>query len=237
MHEHLVPMRWADLDSLQHVNNVVYLAYAAEGRAAMVADGALAPGLTPVTMTVRFLRPLRLGRRPVLVAGTVDGDDVVQQIALDGDAGRTVFAEVTTTMGRRAAADMHPDVATLPMSLRRDDLDADGAATATKVFELFQETRVLHISSLLATMRPGRFVVGTSSVTFRDDIRWRPEPLRTSAWISRVGNGSFEMRSELSDGTGVLADSTTTLVGFDPASQTAKTFDDAERDQLRTLIP
>jgi acyl-CoA thioester hydrolase len=230
-------MRWADIDSLDHVNNVVYLAYAAEGRAAMVADGELADDLTPVTMTVRFVRPLRLGRRSVVVVSEVDGDDVVQRVTLDGDAGGTVFAEVTTRMGERSPAAPRDDVPTGPLNLRRDDLGADGLATPTKAFELFQETRVLSISSLLPTMRPGRFVVGTSAVTFRGDIGWTPEPLRASAWISRVGNGSFEMRSELSDGRAVLAESTTTLVGFDPATQTSKPFDDAEREQLRDLIP
>jgi acyl-CoA thioester hydrolase len=204
----------------------------------MVADGVLAAGLVPVTMTVRFVRPLRLGRRPVVVAGSLDGNDLVQQIALDDDdGGRTVFAEVTTRMGQRSPAVVHPGVDTLPMSLRRDDLDADGVVTSTKVFELFQETRVLHISTLLTTMRPGRFVLGTSSVTFRDDVRWRPEPLRTSAWISRVGRGSFEMRSELSDGHAVLAESTTVLVGFDASTQTSKAFDEAERAQLLKLVP
>jgi acyl-CoA thioester hydrolase len=230
-------MRWADIDSLDHVNNVVYLAYAAEGRAAMAADGELAADLTPVTMTVRFVRPLRLGRRPVVVASEVDGDDVVQQITLDGDGDRSVFAEVTTRMGDRSPATPRTDLATSPLSLRRDDLDADGRVTPTKAFELFQETRVLSISSLLPTMRPGRFVVGTSSVTFRDDVRWSTEPLRASAWISRVGNGSFEMRSELSDGRAVLAESTTTLVGFDPTTQTSKPFHDVERQQLRDLVP
>lgn len=230
-------MRWADIDSLDHVNNVVYLAYAAEARAAMVATGELADGLTAVTMTVRFVRPLRLGRRPVVVASQVDGDDVVQQIVLDGDSGRKVFAEVTTRMGRRTAAAPRDDVEPRPLSLRRDDLDADGCLTSTKAFELFQETRVLTISSRLPTMRPGRFVVGTSSVTFRDDVRWSAQPLRAAGWISRVGNGSFEMRSELSDGRAVLVESTTTLVGFDPASQTSKAFDDAERQQLAELVP
>jgi acyl-CoA thioester hydrolase len=230
-------MRWADIDSLDHVNNVVYLAYAAEGRAAMVAAGELADGLTAVTTTVRFVRPLRLGRRPVVVVSAVDGDDVVQQIALDGDAGRTVFAEVTTRVGERSPATPRDDVSTSPLSLRRDDLGPAGHASSAKVFELFQETRVLHISTALSSMRPGRFVVGTSAVTFRDDVRWSPEPLRASAWISRVGNGSFEMRSELSDGTAVLAESTTTLVGFDPVTQTSKAFDDAERQQLRDLVP
>jgi acyl-CoA thioester hydrolase len=230
-------MRWADIDSLDHVNNVVYLAYAAEGRAAMVADGELAADRTPVTMTVRFVRPLRLGRRPVVVASEVDGDDVVQQITLDGDDGRTVFAEVTTHVGERSPATPRTDVPTSSLSLRRDDLDAEGHVTPTKAFELFQETRVLSISSLLPTMRPGRFVVGTSSVTFRDDVGWTTEPLQASAWISRVGNGSFEMRSELSDGAAVLAESTTTLVGFDPATQSSKAFDDVERQQLRDLVP
>jgi acyl-CoA thioester hydrolase len=229
-------MRWADLDSLNHVNNVVYVAYASEARAAMVADGVLDDGLTPVTMTVRFVRPLRLGRRPVVVAGSVDGDQVVQQIALDGDSGRTVFAEVTTVTGERVAAAPRAEVPTLPISLRRDDLGADGVVEPTKIFELFQETRVLRISSLTASMRPGRFVVGTSAVTFRADVGWSDVPLLTSAWISRVGNGSFEMRSELSDGRTVLAESTTTLVGFDPVSQTSQPFDDAERRDLAALL-
>lgn len=230
-------MRWADIDSLDHVNNVVYLAYAAEARAAMVAGGDLADDLTAVSMTVRFVRPLRLGRRPVVVASEVDGDDVVQQIALDGDSGRTVFAEVTTRMGERTAAAPRDGVPTTPLSLRRDDLGPGGHASSAKVFELFQETRVVVLSSLLPARTGGRFVVGTSSVTFRDDIRWSLEPLRASAWISRVGNGSFEMRSELSDGRHVLAESTTIMVGFDPATQSSKAFDDAERQQLRELVP
>jgi acyl-CoA thioester hydrolase len=239
VHEHHVPMRWADIDSLDHVNNVVYLAYAAEARAAMVDAGRLAGDLTPVTMTVRFVRPLRLGRRSVVVVSEVEGDDVVQRIVLDGDddAGRTVFAEVTTRMGARTPAGARGDVPTSPLSLRRDDLDARGHVTPTKVFELFQETRVLHISSALSSMRPGRFVVGTSAVTFRDDVRWSSEPLRASAWISRVGNGSFEMSSELSVDGAVLVESATTLVGFDPGSQTSRPFDDAERAQLRDLVP
>lgn len=229
-------MRWADIDSLDHVNNVVYLAYAAEARAAMVAGGELADDLMPVTMTVRFVRPLRLGRSSVVVVSEIDGDDVVQQIALDSDAGRTVFAEVTTRLGERTPAEPRAGVATSALSLRRDDLDVHGRVTPTKVFELFQEIRVLRLSTLLATMRPGRFVVGTSAVTFHDDVRWSAEPLRTSAWISRVGTGSFEICSELSDGRAVLASSTTTLVGFDPIAQTSKTFDDPERQQLRDLI-
>jgi acyl-CoA thioester hydrolase len=235
VHEHHIPMRWADIDSLDHVNNVVYLAYAAEGRAAMADAGLLPKDLVPETMTVRFVRPLRLGRRPVVVASTIQGQDVVQHVAVDDDSGRTVFAEVTTSTRGRTAASVREDVPTVPLSLRRDDLDAGGVATPTKIFELFQETRVLQLSTMLGAMRPGRFVVGTSAVTFRDDVRWRLEPLQASAWVGRVGRGSFDMRSQLSDGRAVLAESTTTLVGFDPVTQTSKPFDDDERAQLGGL--
>lgn len=229
-------MRWADLDLLDHVNNVVYLTYAAEARAAMVDDGLLPAEPRPLTTTVRFVRPLRLGRRAVVVASSVDGDTITQQVALDGDDGRTVFAEVTSVSGERTRDELQEGVPTLPISLRRDDLDVDGVATVAKVFELVQETRVLHVSSQVSPMRPGRFVVGTSSVTFRDDVRWTTRPLLSSAWVSRVGRGSFDVRSQLSDGGAVLVDSTTTMVGFDPAAQASKPFDDEERALLAGVM-
>lgn len=229
-------MRWADLDSLDHVNNVVYLAYAAEALAAMADDGLLGSELRPVTVTVRFARPLRLGRRPVVVESSVDGDTIAQRICVDGDGDRAVFAEVTTLSGDRTPAAVQEEVATLPISLRRDDLDARGVATTAKVFELVQEARVLHIASLLGAMPPGRLVVGTSAVTFHDDVTWSREPLQTSAWISRVGRGSFDLRSQLTDGGAVLADSISTLVGFDAGAQASHPFDDDERALLDGMV-
>ena len=71
-YRHEIPMRWADLDSLNHVNNVVYLAYAQNARA--VIDG-LPQGPIGAT-TVEFKRPLLLGRRPVVVTTRVEGDQV-----------------------------------------------------------------------------------------------------------------------------------------------------------------
>ena len=57
VHEIHIPMRWADLDQLNHVNNVVYVDYAMEARAQLVDDGHLDAGLPIRHVRVDFMRP------------------------------------------------------------------------------------------------------------------------------------------------------------------------------------
>lgn len=229
-------MRWADLDMLNHVNNVVFLGYAAESRARLLDDGLLSESAQVGRMTVKFLRPMRLGQSPVVVASRVDGDTLTQQICLERDGSRTVYAEVISCHGAAEPAPSHGDVHTLPAALRRSDLDASGHVTATKIFELFQEARVLSVATRLGSLGAGSFVVGTSEVTLHRPIRWRPEPCVAGVWVTRVGRASFEIGSELSDETGVLASSRTVLVGFDPETQRSRAFDEHQREQLAELI-
>ena len=65
-------MRWADLDQLGHVNNVVYVDYLQEARVDMLrAHGrgpeALAEGLVVVRHEVTYLKPLNFDFRPVSI--------------------------------------------------------------------------------------------------------------------------------------------------------------------------
>jgi acyl-CoA thioester hydrolase len=65
-------MRWADLDQLGHVNNVVYVDYLQEARVDMLrAHGrgprALADGLVVVRHEVTYLKPLAFEFRPVSI--------------------------------------------------------------------------------------------------------------------------------------------------------------------------
>jgi len=65
-------MRWADLDQLGHVNNVVYVDYLQEARVDMLrAHGrgprALADGLVVVRHEVTYLKPLTFAFRPVSI--------------------------------------------------------------------------------------------------------------------------------------------------------------------------
>ena len=87
MHEFHIPMRWADIDQLNHVNNVVYIDYAMEARAQIVDDGLLDAGLPIRRVRVDFTRPMLLSSKPALVRSAIDGEVVTQEIRSTGRVG------------------------------------------------------------------------------------------------------------------------------------------------------
>lgn len=228
-------MRWADLDSLNHVNNVVYLDYAAEARAMLVADGVVGADEPVARIAVDFLQPLLLTTRPVRVVSRHDGDELVQEIDSDG-----VHARVTSTAGPAPALESHPTPwPSYPLRLRRSDLDESGHASATKLFEFFQEARILLFVSLLREQQDvaGRFVVARVEVTYGEPIAWRRETYPVQSWISRIGSSSITVEAEIVDGETVLARATSVLVGFDLPTQRSRTLSDQERSALEAFIP
>jgi len=77
-HVYDCPLRWADMDSLGHVNNVVYVDYLQEARVDMLrvhapAQGGeeLAEGVVVVRHEVEYVRPLVFRPEPVRVESWV----------------------------------------------------------------------------------------------------------------------------------------------------------------------
>lgn len=73
-HIYHCPLRWADMDQLGHVNNVVYVDYLQEARVDMLSVHApasggeeLAEGVVVVRHDVQFVAPLVFRREPVRV--------------------------------------------------------------------------------------------------------------------------------------------------------------------------
>jgi acyl-CoA thioester hydrolase len=73
-HTYQCPLRWADLDLLGHVNNVVYVDYLQEARVDMLRThgpaartGELAEGVVVVRHEVSYLAPLTFGFDPVTI--------------------------------------------------------------------------------------------------------------------------------------------------------------------------
>lgn len=227
-------MRWADLDSLNHVNNVVYLDYAAESRAMLADEGLLDGGAVVTRIAIDFLRPLLLTSRPVQVASTFEGAQLTQEISpQDSD---TAFARVVTTFDEPQPLTRQSGAAgPLPTRVRRSDLDLSGAVSTTQMFELFQESRVLHLSQRLTEMTPGRFVVGHVDVAYAAPMPWRVEPYETYNWVSRVGSSSVTIESQLADGDQVMAQCRSILVGFDLESQRSRPLSDTEKSEFASL--
>ncbi|MCW2840685.1 MAG: hypothetical protein JWR55_2168 [Aeromicrobium sp.] len=238
LHVHELPLRWADLDQLDHVNNVVIQEYAAEARGLLTDDGVLDAGAPMAATTVTFLRPLLLSRRPVEVTSSVDGDVLAQEIAVRDGEERTVYARVVTTYGPPLsdAPDAPDGVETFELQVRRSDVGPDGHVTPVKLAEFFQEGRILQVSTSLASWKPGAFVIGTTEITYARPMRWRREPYGVRAWFDGIGSASLTMQSELVDGDVLLATARTVLVGFDRHAQTSRRFDDTERAALTALL-
>ena len=77
-HVYECPMRWADLDMLGHVNNVVYVDYLQEARVDMLRSharresGELTEGVVVVRHEVTYQSPLTFRFRPVKIAALGD---------------------------------------------------------------------------------------------------------------------------------------------------------------------
>lgn len=233
MVDHPLQLRWADLDSLKHVNNVRYIDYALEATGRLVDGGAL-PGDLPIArMEVDFLHPLLLSRDPIQVRSTVGTGSIGQEIR----AGDVVAARITTSFGLSVRAEtVVQEAGTHLAQLRRTDLDVAGHVTTAKTFELFQEARILHFSGLMRHESAGRFVVARLAVDFVRPISWRTEPLPISSWVSKVGNSSLGMGAQIVDADGLLASCDAVLVGFDLATQRSRRFSETERTLLQSVL-
>ena len=200
----------------------------------MLVDEGVLADLPVRRVVVEFLRSLLLSRRPVHVTSIVNGDELVQEIRPVADA--SPFARVATILGTRESVPPHGAYGdALPCRVRRSDLGPDGAVTPVKVFELLQEARILFISSRLASMSAGRFVVGRVEVTYGEGMPWRREPYDVVSWISRLGTSSATIEAEIiGDGT-VYARASSVLVGFDLETQRSRPFDDLEREAFAEL--
>jgi len=125
-HRYECPMRWADLDQLGHVNNVVYVDYLQEARVDMLrAHGrgpeALAEGLVVARHEVTYLKPLTFDFRPVSIECWVTEiraatftmayeifHDAPSEGGEAGEADRVVYLRATTLLTPYVFADERP---------------------------------------------------------------------------------------------------------------------------------
>jgi acyl-CoA thioester hydrolase len=104
-------MRWADMDQLGHINNVVYVDYLQEARVDMLrthgpaaSTGDLAEGVVVVRHEVTYVSPLHFGFRPVSIESWVTeiraaSFTIAYEIFHEDDDGeRTVYVRAKTVL-------------------------------------------------------------------------------------------------------------------------------------------
>ncbi|MGH3331377.1 MAG: acyl-CoA thioesterase [Nocardioidaceae bacterium] len=110
-HVYYCPLRWADMDSLGHVNNVTYVDYLQEARVDMLAVHApvtggeeLAEGVVVVRHEVEFVAPLTFRSEPVRIESWVTdikaASFTMAYEILDelDDGGRKVYTRASTVL-------------------------------------------------------------------------------------------------------------------------------------------
>jgi acyl-CoA thioester hydrolase len=113
-------MRWADLDMLGHVNNVVYVDYLQEARVDMLRTharreaGELTEGVVVVRHEVTYKAPLTFRFRPVKIECWVTEirpatfTMAYEVFHDDGDAGRVVYLRASTVLSPYVFRGEHP---------------------------------------------------------------------------------------------------------------------------------
>ena len=120
-HVYYCPLRWADMDMLGHVNNVVYVDYLQEARVDMLSVHApykggekLAEGVVVVRHEVDFVAPLKFRPEPVRIetwvtrirAASFTLDYEILDEPPDGE--RTVYTRASTVLTPYVFAEERP---------------------------------------------------------------------------------------------------------------------------------
>ncbi len=224
-------MRWADLDQLDHVNNVVYVDYATEALAAHAEAGELELAESR-HLRVDYLRPLLLSRTPVEVTTEAAADGTTVQDIRPAGA-EAAFARVTSSPRAPVLDPVAPGGVPFAVRVRRSDLGPDGAVCATKLFEIGQESRIVSVERLREAGDIGgigAFVVARVDVLPAAPVRWRSEPYTARTRVLEVGRKSFTLTTSLEDGE--LGRIDAVLVGFDLEQQRSRELTDREREAL-----
>ena len=285
-------MRWADLDLLGHINNVVYVDYLQEARVDMLRVHArdrraddLADGVVVVRHEVEYVAPLEFRFAPVRIETWVTeiraaSFTVAYEVVDETPEGRVVHLRATTVLTpyvfgtgrprritpeeratlepflgeapalrgapdrgaveRRGPAAPPPTAEHFPVRVRWSDVDAYGHVNNVKYFEYLQEARIPLLAALgrgLPAAGTGeQTVVARTDVHYRQPILFSTDPYDCLSWVSRVGDRSLELSSEIRDGVEVLAQARVVLVWFDPVTGGSAALPESVRQAAQTRL-
>ncbi len=126
------------------------------------------------------------------------------------------------------------------LQARFSDLDTYGHVNNVKYFEYFQEARIDYMAQIWRDVdredKGVPLVIAHTSVDYIVPIHFRTEPYPVYSWVSHVGNSSFVIEGEITDGDTVLSRARVVLVTFDRKTQKAAPAPEIYRELLRAEL-
>ena len=122
--------------------------------------------------------------------------------------------------------------------VRFSDVDVYGHVNNVKYFEYYQEARLVFLTDLRDGGHDAGFslVVARVDVDYKRPILFRSDPYVVESWVTRVGNSSFTIESEIKDGDQVLSRARAVLVTFDLHAQSARPLTATEKEWLQAAV-
>src|SRR4051812_531350 len=159
--------------------------------------------LTPFLFAAERPRRIGEGERAVLTTYLEDPPSWADPLRLTGETRRD-------------------EVGHYPVHVRFSDVDVYGHVNNVKYFEYFMEARILFTARLWSGLTeegpPARMVTARTDVEYKVPILFRPEPYDAWSWLTRVGDRSMVIESEICDGERLLARARVAMVFVDPAT-------------------
>lgn len=132
---------------------------------------------------------------------------------------------------------MSRHVVTCP--LRWSDMDSAGHVNNIVHLRYLEEARIDMFALRAPQSGVPVFTEGTvvaqQEIEYLIPLRYGAEPVRVEAWVTRVGNSSFDIAYEIRDDAACYARATSTIVAFDLNMNTSRPLRAAERAVLAAL--
>lgn len=127
-----------------------------------------------------------------------------------------------------------------PVHVRFSDVDVYRHVNNVVYFEYFAEARIRLLTTLfrdISDAPPFQVVVAQADVDYLAPITLRAQPYDCWSRVTRVGNRSMTVESEIADGDQQLARARVVMVFFDAATQRAAEPPTAYRERLLSAAP
>ncbi len=226
VHDTMVPLRWSDVDAMNHVNNVCFVDYADEARFALIESGVVAQAVQVSAVEVEYVQPEPYGD-PLTVRTTISEDLLVHEMYADGHKCARAFHHLG---GRLTLTPLDSTSVSRQVTTRRSDVGAHEDLRSAVWTELVQESRVAVLS------KGGKLVVGPMVVAhYRLELGDASEVgawFKVSGHVAHVGPSSAVLESDVVAGAAVGARAASTIVAFDPASGRSRPWTAPERALL-----
>jgi acyl-CoA thioester hydrolase len=236
--DHEVQLRWDDLDVLNHVNNVRYLVFADDARAALVERGDIGAAHPIGGCDVEYQSPLAPTGAPVVITAALEGEVLTQKVTSLPPSGQVVHATVVTELSPDPGAS--PPTALVGAEtahlLRAGDMDGRWLRNAA-LFGLFQESRIVALDRRHHVGLDERVVVARTMVRYVAPIPMRRTPYLMRLGLERLGRASMTVRLQLTTESGVLADARAVIVAYNALTQRSRAFREDERQEILSSLP